>query len=100
MDNEAHRKYLEKSGDDEIFYDNYTENEHGFCSWTVNEYNELSISQCYGDGNYWLDYFIAKAKELGCKRLIMGTRRNPKTFERKFNFRTIAYIMVREIEDE
>ena len=100
MNVDFHQKYLEKSGDEKIYFDNYTENENGFCSWELSEEGDFVISQCYGNGEYWIDYFMKKAKELHCKRLLMATKRNPKAFERKYKFVTVGYILTRELDKD
>ena len=87
---------MRRSGDDSIEPENYTENEHGFGSYTIAG-NELTIVQCYGDGAWWDAEFTRLAKANNCTHIVFATQRNPKTFARKFGYKTMATVMTKEV---
>jgi len=91
------KTYLEKSGDSYIHEDNLIENEHGFMSWKIHE-NDLVLLNVYGDGEYWDVFSNQLAKEFKKKKIIIATRRNPKAFEKKFNYKLTGYILEKEVE--
>jgi hypothetical protein len=96
MRKEIIEDYLKRSGDTQIFTQNLIENEHGFASFQITE-EALVILNVYGDGKYWDDQLCQIANELGLAKVRFATRRNPKPFERKFNYKTIGYVMEKEI---
>jgi len=97
---EALQKYFDKSGDDKLRLDNLIEDEQrGFMSWSELDGNFV-VHQVFGDGVYWDAFIMALAKQLKLKKIIMATKRNPKAFERKFNFALTGYILEKEVNYE
>lgn len=94
--NQRHVDYLRRSGDDSIEPENYIENEHGFSSYQIDG-EQFTIIQCYGDGKYWQAEFMRLAKENNCKTILFATKRNPKTFARKYGYKTMATVMTKEV---
>ena len=94
--NEAQLDYLQRTGDRTITQTNYTENEHGFASYKI-ENDTLQVIQVYGDGSYWYDFFEKLAKNHKCARVIFYTRRNPKAFERKYGMKVVQTLMMKEL---
>lgn len=88
--------YLNKSGDEYLSGDHVIENEHGFLTYSVTP-DCLFIINCYGDGEYWDKVANDLAKEAGKDVVRFGTRRNPKTFERKYGYKTVGYILEKEV---
>ncbi len=89
-------RYLLKSGDDRICTTNLIENEHGFCSYRI--YGDiLYLENAFGDGKYWYDKMISKAKESGCTKVRFQTKRNPKAWHRKYGCRLVRYVMELEV---
>ena len=93
----SHIDYLRRSGDEHIEADNYIENEHGFASYQIDG-EEFTIVQCYGDGKWWQGEFMRLAKLNKCKIILFATRRNPKTFERKFGYEVVATVMTKKVK--
>lgn len=96
MNEEDIERYLHKSKDKHIETENLIENEHGFMSWTTFE-DYLVAVQVYGDGEYWNRYLDELAKELGYDKILIGTKRNYKAFERKFGFKLTGYLLERRV---
>ena len=94
---EDYEDYMERSGDEQFFMDNLVENEHGFCSYKIAHGNLICFS-AYGDGEHWDNFLMSKAKESGCKKYMITTRRNPKVFERKYGFKIAGYILEKEVD--
>jgi len=94
--NSSHVDYLLRSGDDTIEPDNYIENEHGFASYQIDG-QQFTIIQCYGDGLWWDAEFNRLAKANNCTHILFATQRNPKTFARKFGYKTMATVMTKEV---
>ena len=93
-----YQDYLERSGD-ECIVDYGTlelDSDHGFCIWDIYE-DALTLVQVYGDGKYWNEWAEIKAKELGKTKILLATKRNPKGFCRKFNYKVTGYILERDI---
>lgn len=95
--------YLQKSGDNPDFFflefDDATVETHesGFATWrTVGKV--LIIGSVYGDGEYWERFFLDKAKELGCKKIMWASFRlgRKKAFERRFKCKAVGYIFERD----
>lgn len=91
------QEYWDKSGDTIIIPTNFTRNEHGFASYSI-EGEVLIIGNVYGDGGYWRDFFNDKAKENGCTRLRFATRRNPEAWNRKYEFECVGWILEKDVE--
>lgn len=99
MASDAQLDFLERTGDKTIVNTNYTENEHGFASYKI-EKGLLHIIQVYGDGKYWESFFRKIAKENNIKKAMFYTRRNPKTFQRRYGAKTIQTLMVIEAKSD
>ena len=93
---EGAERYLDKSGDEEIFTDNLIENDQGFASWNIHR-GKLVILNVFGAGQFWDSFFVALAKGLGVNKITFGTRRNPKAFERKYGYKVVGYILEKEV---
>jgi len=90
--------YKQKSKDTKIYFNNFIENEYGFASWDINwEEQSLVLINVYGDGKYWDMFFTGLAKRLGLKKIVFGTKRSPKAFERKYKYKLVGYIMEKEV---
>lgn len=96
LDTKDLERYLEKSGDTYIIPENLIENDHGFMSWKVDG-NSLVLFNVYGDGKYWDAFSLELAKRLGLKTIRIGTLRNPKVFEKKYNYNIIGHILEKEV---
>ena len=98
-DNSSHSRvddYLKRSGDEDLVqYGTLESNEHGFCIWQLFP-NTLFLHQVYGDGKYWDQWANDKATELGVKKIMFMTRRNPKVFMRKYKCTLAGYVLERE----
>lgn len=92
-------RFMEKSGDDGIAPHEHAEsNEHGFMTYDLlRDDDAFLIVQCFGDGPYWDSRAVDLARELGLKRIRFATRRSPRSFERKFNYRVVGYILEKEV---
>lgn len=88
--------YLKRSGDATLCTDNLIENEHGFLTWKIHE-DKLVAVQVYGDGKYWDAFLNELAKLIGLNKIMMATKRNPKTFERKFGYKVTGHILEKEV---
>lgn len=82
------RRYWAKTGEHlslwpgaEFIFDG----EKGFCVF-ITDGPRLIIGEVCGDGRYWFDFLVVKAKELDCDLLRFWTKRNPAAFTRKFGF--------------
>lgn len=91
------QRYLKKSGDSYIHEDNLIENEHGFLSWCLDEDGSLVGLNVYGDGDYWDKFLESLAIQIGAKRIRFASRRNPKVWDKKFNYKVAGYIMEKEV---
>jgi len=96
MKQEDLQDYLKRSGDDKIIERNLIENEYGFMTWTADEDSIIAIN-VYGDGKYWDRVLVNLAKELGVNKIIFGTQRNFKAYERKFGYKLKGYILEKEV---
>jgi hypothetical protein len=70
--------------------------EKGFCTWKQDGKTLLAADVC-GDGRHWDGFLQAKAKELGCTKIKFGTYRNPAAFTRKYGYKVVGYILVKEV---
>ena len=59
--------------------------------------NALLIRYMCGDGKYWEKVATEMADEIVATRFFFATRRNPKTFERRFGAKIRTYLMEREV---
>jgi hypothetical protein len=93
----SYEDYLARSGDDSLSQDGpIIQNEHGFMVWRVTA-TEFIIVQCYGDGDYWNSMATQMAQTMGLHRIVFTTKRNPKTYTRRFGYTVQGYILVKEI---
>lgn len=97
MKKEHVQKYFDKSGDEKIFTSNFTENEHGFASYSISN-GVLHIANVYGEGKYWDSFFRDLAKDNKCNVMRFSTRRNPEAFVRRHGYKVVGYIMEKEAE--
>lgn len=96
MEQNKLQDYLNRSGDNEIINQNLIENEHGFMTWTADKESVIALN-VYGDGKYWDNVLVNLAKELGLNKIIFGTQRNFKAYERKFGYKLKGYILEKEV---
>jgi hypothetical protein len=89
-------RYFAKSGDDKIYPVNLVQNSYGFCSFRIED-DILFIINTYGNGEYWDAYLTAIAKQNSCTKIRFATRRNPKTFSRKYGAKLVGYVLEREV---
>lgn len=90
-------KYFLKSGDNVIHGEMIVHEGHGFTSLQMAE-DRLIVMSCFGDGGYWDKFHVELAIALGLKKIMFGTRRNYKAFERKFGYKKIGYILEKEVK--
>jgi hypothetical protein len=90
-------QYLKKSGDTAISTDNLIKNAKGFMSWRVTKPETLVLINVYGDGKYWDSVAVELAKQLNLSKIVFGTKRNPKAFERKYGYSHVGYILEKEV---
>lgn len=76
----------------EILY----EPENGFMTY-IHQGVTLTIPDVYGNGLYWLAKAETLSKSLGCERLLGGTTRNVKAYNRMFGTKVIGYILEKEL---
>ena len=96
MNDDAIEDYFKRSGDTEMPDGELVENDHGFCIWRTYQ-DSLVLVSVYGDGKYWNDWADIKAKELGFKKIMFATKRNPEGFMKKFKFKVIGSLLERSI---
>ena len=89
-------KYLQKSGDTELSDGTLITNSHGFCVYKFHE-DSLVLLNVYGDGEYWNSWATEKAKQSNIKKILIGTKRSPKGFTKKFGFKVTGYILERTV---
>lgn len=93
-------EYFKKSGDDYLYLDNLIVTDKGFASFEINEEeNAIVLLQVYGDGKFWDEFFTDLAKKLNKNKIIIGTKRNPRGFCRKFGFNLVGFILEKEVSD-
>jgi len=97
MDKKDIEQYLKKSGDTSINPANLIENSHGFMSWRINKPDTFVLINVYGDGKYWDSVAVELAKQLNLSKIVFGTKRNPKAFERKYGYSHVGYILEKEV---
>jgi hypothetical protein len=54
---------------------------------------DLILIAAFGDGEYWQDYAEEEGHRLGCKRILMATKRKPEAFSRKYGYKFLATMM-------
>jgi hypothetical protein len=84
--------YFKKSGDVEIRPTTYAHAcEQGFATWEIGD-GFILVNQMFGDGRFWEKFFLDMGKAIKLN-IRFATRRNPKTWERKYNAKIVGYIM-------
>jgi hypothetical protein len=98
MSDEDIERYKRKSGDSKIGGKFAVEDSlHGFATFDLR--SDCIVLHCiYGDGRYWVEYFMKMAKDRGLPFLRAATRRNPKAIQRRLGFRVVGYVMEKEVE--
>ncbi len=96
MTPEQQQDFLERSKDTTLRDDNLIENEHGFMSWYISEDKFVPL-QVYGDGAYWQQRIEIMASDLGAKSILIGTRRSPKAYMRKYGYKLVGYVLEKEV---
>lgn len=91
------KDYMKRAHDSFVYIDNIIEDEEkGFVSYITSD-EALVILCCYGDGDYWDQVMKDKAKELGLAKVQFITKRNPASFERKYGYELVGYMMEKRI---
>ena len=78
--------------DGEVIY----EKENGFVTYQQ-QGDRLLVPDVYGNGLYWLAKLELLAKSLHCTKLVGGTTRNVKAYNKLFGTKIIGYILEKEI---
>jgi hypothetical protein len=78
--------------DGQVIYDK----EKGFATY-IHQGDRLLVPDVYGSGLYWLAQMESLAKSLHCTKLIGGTTRNVKAYNKLFGTKIIGYILEKEI---
>lgn len=68
----------------------------GFITYSIVG-DKLLIPDLYGDGKYWLAKAIELGRELGCTKLVGGTSRNVKAYNKLFGTKVIGYILEKDL---
>jgi len=87
-------RYLAKSGDTAIGQTEYSHGcEHGFATWEIAD-GKIVVVQCFSPDNglFWLEFFRDMGKKLNMN-IRFATRRNPKTWERRYGAKIVGHIM-------
>lgn len=89
--------YYKKSGDT-CLIGKYiiTDEDNGFMTYDIDG-DIFIIGNAYGNGIHWDEIATNLAKANGCKIIRFGTKKNPKTFERKYKYNLVGYIMERSV---
>jgi len=72
------------------------EEDKGFVTY-IHTGDTLMVPDVYGNGLYWLVKMEELAKSLHCTRLLGGTTRNVKAYNKMFGTKIIGYILEKEI---
>jgi len=80
--------YLVRSGAEYICFNNLVVCDKGFLTFVIKD-NVLLVSDCYGDGRFWIKFLDLVARENNCSIIRFGTKRNWRAFNRRFGFRLI-----------
>lgn len=88
--------YFAKTGKVELSGTVIYEPENGFVTYQ-HQGTRLLVPDVYGDGLYWLAKMENLAKSLHCTKLIGGTTRNVKAYNKMFGTRVIGYILEKEL---
>lgn len=68
----------------------------GFVTYIIKG-DSLMIPDLYGSGIFWLGIMEKFAKLNNCKKLVGGTSRNPKAYNKMFGTKTVGYILEKEL---
>ena len=77
---------------EEVIY----EPDKGFVTY-LHQGTRLLVPDVYGDGLYWLAKMETLAKSLHCTKLVGGTTRNVKAYNKMFGTKIVGYILEKEI---
>lgn len=72
------------------------EPDKGFVTY-LHQGTKLLVPDVYGDGLYWLAKMETLAKSLHCTKLVGGTTRNVKAYNKMFGTKIVGYILEKEI---
>ena len=74
--------------------------EKGFFSYYIVPEREIvEVPKMVGDGRYWEEKVKLIARKLGMKKVMFFTKRNPKTWNRKYGTRIYGYYMELLLEE-
>jgi hypothetical protein len=76
--------------------------EHGILSFIDQAYTEPGVFEVYvmaGDGPYWMRLIKEVMTKTGATKIRYVTRRNPKTWTRKYGAHICAYVMEADIDE-
>ena len=88
--------YFNKTGKVELSGIIVYEPDNGFVTYEQ-QGTRLLVPDVYGDGLYWLAKMEELAKSLHCTKLIGGTTRNVKAYNKMFGTKVIGYILEKEL---
>ena len=89
--------YFNKSGDTKLEDGKRLSNEHGFLIYRLGK-DAIYVMHCYGDGKYWDKVLEKIARKYMVPKIVFGTKRNYKAFQRKFGYKMIGYILEKEVK--
>lgn len=72
------------------------EADKGFMTF-IHKEDAFIVPDVYGNGIYWLKKAEKMARNLGCNRLVGGTTRNVKAYNRMFGTKIVGYILEKEL---
>ena len=91
------KDYFNKTGKVELSgTDCRYEKDKGFVTYQQ-QGTRLLVPDVYGDGLYWLAKMEELARSLHCTKLIGGTTRNVKAYNKMFGTKIIGYILEKEL---
>lgn len=89
--------YFSKTGKVELSGTDYIyEQDKGFVTYEQ-QGTRMLVPDVYGNGLYWLAKMEDLAKSLHCTKLIGGTTRNVKAYNKLFGTKVIGYILEKEL---
>ena len=93
---EMKKDYFAKTGKVELNGSVIYELNNGFVTY-IHQGDRLLVPDVYGNGLYWLAKMEELAKSLHCTKLVGGTTRNVKAYNKMFGTKIIGYILEKEI---
>ena len=98
MTSEDLRRYKEKSGDVTVGGQFALEEEgKGFVTFSISP-SALIINCMYGDGKYWVGRMEEVARKYGRRKIVAGSKRNPRAIERRLGFKVTGFLFEKEVE--